>query len=389
MNEHLNDGQLRAAVDGELDEIGMHHLEGCPVCRARQEAVRSQAQLAAHGLSFLAEPTRSKGPAAKTALNRFYQGAKIRKENSMFKKMLASPLLRVGLAVVALLALVLSFPSTRALADQFLNLFRVQQVVVVPVDFTGMQQLTGNGTLGKQVSDLISNSITMDQQPGDPVTATDAAQASTLAGFTVRVPEGSTPSRISVENGAAFTFKIDLAKAQALLDEAGRPDLVLPASIDGADVSVTIPASVSVDFGTCPDPGAQDTGLDLGSTSGRKYPDCVILAEVPTPTVSAPTELNIAQLAQIGLEFSGMTSDQAAAFTQTVDWTSTLVVPIPKNAATYEQVTVDGVTGTLIQRPADDAPQYVLLWVKDGIIYAISSLGTDSQQAIQMANSLP
>jgi Na+/H+ antiporter NhaB len=105
--------------------------------------------------------------------------------------------------------------------------------------------------------------------------------------------------------------------------------------------------------------------------------------------VSAPAALNIAQLAQIGLEFTGMTSDQAAAFTQTVDWTSTLVIPLPKNAATYQQVTVDGVTGTLIQRPADDAPQYALLWVKNGIIYAISSLGTNSQQAVQMANSLP
>ena len=83
-----------------------------------------------------------------------------------------------------------------------------------------------------------------------------------------------------------------------------------------------------------------------------------------------------------------MTSDQAAAFTQSVDWTSTLVVPIPKNAAKYDQLSVDGVTGTLIQRPADDAPQFVLLWVKNGIIYAIGGLGTNSQQAIDMANSM-
>jgi len=40
-----------------------------------------------------------------------------------------------------------------------------------------------------------------------------------------------------------------------------------------------------------------------------------------------------AQLAQIGLEFTGMSSDQAAAFTKSVDWTSTLVVPVPINAA--------------------------------------------------------
>jgi hypothetical protein len=389
MNKHLNDGQLRAALDGELDEAGMHHLESCPSCRARQELVRAQAQQAARGLSFLASPAPQSGLAAKTALNRFHQRNNTRKEISMFRKLFASPFLRVGLAIVLVLAVVLSIPQARAFADQLLNLFRVQQVVVVPVDFTGMQQLTGNDTLGKQVSDLISSSVTMQQKPDAPVTASDAAQASQLAGFNVRVPAGMTPSRISVENTAAFTIKVDVAKAQALLNESGRPDLVLPSSIDGADVSVTIPASVSVAFGTCPDPAASDSGTGIGTTAGRQYPDCVILAELPTPTVSAPADLNIAQLAQIGLEFTGMTSEQAAAFTQTVDWTSTLVIPLPKNAATYEQVTVDGVTGTLIQRPADDAPQYALLWVKNGIIYAISSLGTDSQQAIQIANSLP
>ena len=73
-----------------------------------------------------------------------------------------------------------------------------------------------------------------------------------------------------------------------------------------------------------------------------------------------------------------------------VDWTSTLVVPIPRNAAIHRQVEVDGVTGTLIQRsPESEAPQFALMWVKDGIIYAISGLGSNVQQAIEMANSLP
>jgi hypothetical protein len=105
--------------------------------------------------------------------------------------------------------------------------------------------------------------------------------------------------------------------------------------------------------------------------------------------VNAPADLDIEALARIGLEFTGMSAEEAAAFTRSVDWTSTLVVPIPRNAAMYRQLEVDGVTGTLIQRPADDAPQFALLWVKDGIVYAISGLGTNYQQAIDMANSLP
>jgi hypothetical protein len=307
----------------------------------------------------------------------------------MFRKVFLSPVFRFGFAVIVILALVIAIPGTRALADQLLNLFRVQTVTVVPVDFTGMQQLTGNNTIGSQISELLSESITMDRKPGAPVTAPDAAQASKLAGFTVRLPQALSPARISVEKGAAFTLTVDRQKAQALLDAAGRSDLVLPQSIDGAEISVNIPAGVSVAYGNCPEPREGDSGMELGmGSAGRKYAGCVMLAEIPSPTVKAPADVDVAGLAQIGLEFTGMSPEQAASFVKTVDWTSSLVVPIPKNAATYEQVTVDGVTGTLIQRPADDAPQYALIWVKDGIIYAIAGLGTNSQQALKMANSL-
>jgi hypothetical protein len=184
---------------------------------------------------------------------------------------------------------------------------------------------------------------------------------------------------------------IDRVKAQALLDEAGRGDLVLPESIDGAEISVNIPSSVSVGYGTCPKPEADSSEADNEQNPSRRYPDCVILAQIPSPSVSAPADLDINRLAQIGLEFTGMTAEEAAAFTSTVDWTSTLVVPIPSNSASYEQVTVDGVTGTFIQRPSREGEptMFALLWVKDGIIYAISGRGTNSEQALVMANSLP
>lgn len=307
----------------------------------------------------------------------------------MFKKWFASPALRYAVVALLLITLIASVPATRALADQLLSLFRVQQVTVVQIDFTGMQQLTGDGPLGQQISQLLSNSITITQKPGDPITATDAAQASQLAGFTVRLPQGKTASQISVLKASAYTFKIDRAKAQALLDEAGRSDLLLPASIDGQDISITIPAGVSAAYGTCPPKGGNSESPLGGGSTGRRYADCILFAQIPSPTVSAPAEVNVAQLAQIGLEFTGMSNAEAAAFANSVDWTSTLVIPIPRNAATYQQVSVDGVTGTLIQRPADDAPQFSLIWVKDGIVYAIGGLGSNSDQAVQMANSLP
>jgi len=387
MKRHLTDGELRASLDGEADAAGLHHLGSCAGCQERLRQVEAQAQLAGRRLAFLAPAALDQVPGAATSWRHFSDQAIKRKEISMFKKWFAFPVVRIGTALVLILALVLAFPGTRALAGELLNLFRVQQVTVIPVDFTGLEQLSG-GASGQQLSELISKSVDMTQRPGAPMEVADAKQAGQAAGFTVRLPQNPSPSQIYVTGAAAYTVTVDQKKAQALLDEAGRSDLVLPESIDGARISVKIPTTVTTAYGACPKPQEDFERADP-DMPGRRYPDCVMLVQLPSPTIDAPADVDVAQLAQIGLEFTGMTPDQAAAFTNSVDWASTLVIPIPKNAATYEQVAVDGVTGTLIQRPADDAPQYALVWVKDGIVYAISSMGTNSQQAIDMANSLP
>src|SRR5688500_13617129 len=389
MNKHLNDGQLRAGLDGELNLDELKHLESCNDCQMRQNTIQQQTQQTTNKLAFLSTVTNDPALSPAAAWHRFHQHKLTHKEIPMFKKLFASPLIRFGLPAFLILALVFAFPTTRALAGELLNLFRVQQVQVVPVDFTGLEQLTGDGALGNQFTELISDSVDMQQEPGEPVQAASADEASQLAGFTVRVPSGMTPSQINVSGGAAFSTTLDRTKGQTLLDEAGRSDLVLPPSVDGAEISVDIPASVSVAFGTCPKPGSGVSGNNEQSTTERRYPDCVILAQIPSPSVNAPADLDIEALARIGLEFTSMSPEEAAELTSTVNWTSTLLVPIPRNAAIHEQVSVDGVTGTLIQRSSDESPQFALLWVKDGIIYAISGLGTKSQQAIEMANSLP
>jgi len=388
MKSHLTEGELRAALDDELDSGQLHHLESCEACQAHVQRLDLERQETARLLAFL-QPADERVPTARQAWARFSQKLDRQKESTMSGRWFTRPLFRFGAAVVLLLVLVLAFPGTRALAGELLNLFRVQQVRVVSVDFTGLEQLTGDGSLGNQFTDLISSAVDVRQEPGDPAAAGSVAEASQMAGFNVRIPEGMEPSQIYVTDAAAFSLTIDRSRAQALLNEAGRSDLVLPESVDGAEVSVEVPKSVSVSFGTCPKPGTEVSGNTEQSTTQRRYPDCLIFAQIPTPSVNAPADLDIEALARIGLEFTGMSPEEAAAFTGTVDWTSTLLVPIPRSAAIHEQVSVDGVTGTLIERRSQENPQFALLWVKDGIIYTISGLGMNSQQAIDMANALP
>lgn len=389
MNTHLTEGELRASLDLELEPAQTVHLENCPECQAKQRQAQAEQARVARRLAFLT-PGSEPVPPASAAWERFPKPNPTKKELPMLRRLFAYPVARVAAIATLALTIVLAFPTTRALASELLNLFRVQRVTVLPIDISGMENITGNETLGKQFSRLLSDSTVVTQEPGEPVQVADAEAASQSAGFQVRLPAGVTPESILVSGASAFQFTIDRAKTQALLNEAGRGDLVLPENADGARISVSIPAAVSTTFGTCPEFDAkQDPDQAYRGFDEKKYADCLVFAQIPSPSVNAPASLDVEALAQVALELTGMKPAEAAALARSVDWTSTLVVPMPRGMATHSEISVDGVTGTLIQQDSEYAPEFVLMWVKDGVVYFVSGPGTDTTRALELVNSLP
>lgn len=395
---HLSDGQLRAHLDGQLDESEARHLEVCPECRARLAPLAERVSQVSRRLARLGpevdDPRLNSGAALARFSNTRARARAERKDESVFSRIFAKPY-RPAWGLLAALALVigsLSFVPVRAWAGEFLGLFRVQQITVLPVDTTRLSQLTDDSSLGKQLGQLLSDSVTVTKEPGEPRAVAGVDEASRLAGFNVRLlgesPDGANPT-ITVQDGAAFEFVVDRDRAQALLDDSGVKDIQLPASLEDAVIAVDIPAGVTATYGDCPDMAKDDVDPDdYADGNSSRLRNCVALVQIPGPTVSTPPDLDVARLAELGLQFTGMTAEEARAFSQTVDWTSTLVVPIPRNGMEYEQVAVDGVTGNLITRGHDGAPsRYTILWVKDGIVYALAGFG-DPDSGVAMANSL-
>ena len=385
---HLNDGQLRALLDHEVEPVAAAHLAACADCRRRADEMAQQTQRVHARLAAL-DPQSERALNAPVALARFKtQRVSVTKEIPMFKKIFSRRYRAAWamIAIVALLAVSMTFPPVRAWAEGMLAQFRVEKVSVVSIDPSRFQELGVGSPLAKQISQMLSDSVTMTKKPDAPRTVANAAEASTQAGFQVRLPASrSDKPQLTVQGGAAFEMTVNRARAQTLLNEAGASNLVLPASIDGAVIKVNIPIGVAAGYGDCPK--LTDESSQSGSP-GRTMMNCIIVTEIPSPSVDAPPTLDVQQLAELGLQFTGMTKEQAHAYAQTVDWTSTLVVPIPRNAAQYKPVNVDGASGYLIQRPLDDAPQYVIIWVKNGIIYAVGGQGSDTSAALAMANSL-
>src|SRR5207245_8897962 len=85
--------------------------------------------------------------------------------------------------------------------------------------------------------------------------------------------------------------------------------------------------------------------------ANMKDTNCTYLIQAPSPTVSVPPDLNMSDIAEAALELAGMSPAEARSFCQTVDWSSTLVVPIPRNSSSYETVTVHEVEGHCITKP--------------------------------------
>jgi hypothetical protein len=162
----------------------------------------------------------------------------------------------------------------------------------------------------------------------------------------------------------------------------------MPEFVDGAMVTVDLPAIVSATYGDCG--AAIDTkpeGFDPDDPSTFRMRSCVNLVQMASPTITAPPGINLQQIGQVYLELMGMEPEDAARFSQKIDWSTTLVIPLPIGESEYSEVSVDGVTGTLIRSFGDYNSNFTLLWVADGIVYALTGDGSPST-ALTIANSL-
>jgi hypothetical protein len=273
-----------------------------------------------------------------------------------------------------------------------LGIFRVERFTVLEIDPSTLKgnALQNNQLLNQTISRVLSDEVTITQKPQKPQPVADAAAASKAAGFAVQLLPGETPSGVLVESGAAMQMKLNRDRIQSILDEAGRSDLQIPASVDGATVGVRVPAGIMAFYGNC---GDKASGLFFSSGAAGKEAkeadaSCISLIQLPSPVVSAPQEIDPAQIAQVALQFMGMNANDAANFTQTVDWTSTLVLPVERGKTKYEQVYVNGNEAALI-RPANQGPagHYSLMWVDNGIVFGLGGTG-DNTTAVNLASQL-
>jgi hypothetical protein len=381
------DGVLRAGFDHALDESEQKaldaHVSGCASCRERAEALGHKASQTQRAFSAL-DPMASEVPSdSRVALARFRTTlSSFTPEPSFARRLLAfrpKPIWGGAVAALAVVATFLVFPGARGWAQDILGLLRVEKVTVVQFDRSALWRGENQAAAAKLISGMLSDQVVTDADPGKPMEVASADDAARSVGFRVRTLSGlSAQPHFRVHGEAAYRMTVDIDRVHAILDETGRSDIAIPRALDGATISVRIPKSVYSGYGDCP---RWDTEDETAAHRPRHElgGDCTVLIQAPSPTVIVPPELNIQELAEAGLQFSGMTAPAAHEFAQTVDWRSTLVIPVPRDTVSTETVDIDGVKGTLLTGSrwgGRGAARSSVIWIKNGIVHALLGPGS-------------
>ena len=379
---HPTEGEIRAYQDGELPEPNQEqvrsHLAGCARCQRQAGEMVAQSERVHRHLSILApvqEPALA--PAARAQL----QARIAEKERTMRHRLFQAryrPLWAAAAAIVVL-AVSLSFPQVQAMASRLLQLFRVERITAVQVGL-GVDEVPVElkGYLTK-LEALLGSQVQLEGLL-EPVEVQDVAEASALAGFPVRLPTGLEGApRLTCQQARTVRLTIERDRWQTLLNEMGYGDFVLPESVDGSEVTIQIPDLVAATYGQC------GPGEDEGTRPG----DCIALVQSRNPTIEVPPELDVKRIGELFLKVLGMPSEEAADFAGRVDWLTTLVIPVPRDAEYRVVPDVDGVSGILFENPTAKAgSRYTLVWLKDGILYGLMG-AADGAEAAAVANSLP
>jgi len=189
--------------------------------------------------------------------------------------------------------------------------------------------------------------------------------AAAVAGFAPKtLPNRGELIRTYVMDGGAGHLTINLAGARAIVEAAGADPLLLPDSLDGARVDVTVYGSV-----------------------GQLYDNGIILIQSPSPDVNYPADVDPTVLGEALLQVLGTEPAEARRIAQSIDWTSTLLLPIPQDLGTYREANINGVTGVVLE-PFDPEAEAAVVWQKDGMVYMMRAGRLSVDDMLAQANSV-
>jgi hypothetical protein len=177
---------------------------------------------------------------------------------------------------------------------------------------------------------------------------------------------------IKVQDKSVNEVNVDLDTARAIF-EAALIDVNLPDSLRDTPITITRPATVMQGWGS-------ETS---GSLEGEPN---LMFIQMESPQIEYPDDLDLNALGVAGLQLLGYSEADARALADTIDWTNTLLFPVPTDAGVdVSEVTVNGSSGVLFVET--DGAKTGVVWQKDGKSYFLAG-HYNPDQILQTAESV-
>jgi hypothetical protein len=302
---------------------------------------------------FLHDLRRAPPPEFARRLRASLHGAEVAEEHRF-----GAPVMRWAAmaASVALVSIAFTFPAVRAGAQAFLDLFRVASVRAVAFDTERLSELERLDLSGLDLPAIVGENIEVLAESGEPTAYATLGDAAAAAGHPVLTPAWTPPgwelTTIEVVGENAVRLTVFMEPLRQILAGLGIDDVSIPAGLDGQQATIRVPPVVHLEY------------THAAITSGQLQ-----LLQARSPEVSFPAGLDLAALAEIGLRILGLERDEAYQFAQSIDWRSTLIVPVPAGNASFTEVNVAGNDGLLIQ-PRDEYGA-LILWASGDQVFAL------------------
>ncbi|HSH02237.1 MAG TPA: hypothetical protein VLL52_06910 [Anaerolineae bacterium] len=261
---------------------------------------------------------------------------------------------RAWAGALAMLAIVLLFalPPVRVAASDFLSLFRVQKfapISVSPAQLAALEKVADKG--------LYPGEFTIIEEAGPTVIAEDYDDALNLLGYMPgRLRSLGVADEIEIEPASSGRLRVNLDNLREIVATMDVDPDLLPDSLDGADVAVAIKPIVVQKWSE----------------------EQLVLVQMVSPYVDYPADVDPAAMGQILLQMLGMPERDARRLAANIDWTNTLLLPIPTELASFREVRVMDVTGLAITTL--DGKSTTLLWERDNMVFMLA--GNRSAEAL-------
>jgi hypothetical protein len=276
----------------------------------------------------------------------------------------------IAAAAVLVVAGLLTVPTVRAAAAEFLLLFRVSTFVAVPVD---PSRLDAMRTSNLDIDGLLGQQVRVLEDPGPPVAAASVDEASARVGFDIRQPEWLPDNteilEVQTTGPRAVEITADTAQLSQVMDALGITDLAVPQNLDGQVSTLRVPPVVMIRY-------------EHNARFRTR------LMQTTTPEIHLPAGVDLSTLGEIGLRVLGLPADEASRFARAIDWETTMIVPIPPIARSFKEVTVNGHQGVVIGFQRDEeSPTTMVIWSTGDRLFGLLSIAGEFN-ALSMANSV-